>query len=152
MRMGAADDPPELSRVRSSDFLGWKGGFEEVVLGEVEFGGGEAGMEKPTTEDAGRLEGPGLRRREAHDTAGFGVGAGVGMGADVEASALDDSVAVASSADGVAVSSASDGMRAAVGVEGSTSDIAQGSVLDKEGAAADVEGSASDADNVGASR
>lgn len=115
MRMAAADDPPELSRVRSSDFLGWEG-----VFGEVEFGGGEAGMEKPTTEDAGRLEGPGLRRREAHDTAGFGVGAGAGAGADVEASAF-----------GAAAGSASDGMEA----EGSTSD--------KEGAAADVEGSGS---------
>lgn len=80
-------------------------------------------MEKPTTEDAGRLEGPGLRRREAHDTAGFGAGAGVG--ADVEASALD---AAAGSADGAAVSSASDGMGATVEVEGSTSDTADDSV------------------------
>lgn len=136
MRMGAADDPPELSKVRSSGFLGWEGFF-----GKVEFGGGEAGMEKPTTEDAGRLEGPGLRRREAHDTAGFGAGAGVG--ADEEASALDGL--------GTAAGSASDGMGATVEVEGSTSDAAEGSASDKEGAAADVEGSPSDSDSLGAS-
>lgn len=138
MRMGAADDPPELSKVRSSDFLGWEG-----FLGKVGFGGGEAGMEKPTTEDAGRLEGPGLRRREAHDTAGFGTGAGVGAGADEEASALDGL--------GTAVGSTSEGMGATVDVEGSTSDAAEGSASDKEGAAADVEGSPSDSDSVGAS-
>lgn len=136
MRMGAADDPPELSKVRSSGFLGWEGFF-----GNVEFGGGEAGMEKPTTEDAGRLEGPGLRRREAHDTAGFGAGAGVG--ADEEASALDGL--------GTAAGSASDGMGATVEVEGSTSDAAEGSASDKEGAAADVEGPPSDSDSLGAS-
>lgn len=136
MRMGAADDPPELSKVRSSGFLGWEGFF-----GKVEFGGGEAGMEKPTTEDAGRLEGPGLRRREAHDTAGFGAGAGAG--ADEEASALDGL--------GTAAGSASDGMGATVEVEGSTSDAAEGSASDKEGAAADVEGSPSDSDSLGAS-
>lgn len=138
MRMGAADDPPELSKVRSSGFLGWEGFF-----GKVEFGGGEAGMEKPTTEDAGRLEGPGLRRREAHDTAGFGAGAGAGAGADEEASALDGL--------GTAAGSASDGMGATVEVEGSTSDAAEGSASDKEGAAADVEGSPSDSDSLGAS-
>lgn len=136
MRMGAADDPPELSKVRSSGFLGWEGFF-----GKVEFGGGEAGMEKPTTEDAGRLEGPGLRRREAHETAGFGAGAGAG--ADEEASALDGL--------GTAAGSASDGMGATVEVEGSTSDAAEGSASDKEGAAADVEGSPSDSDSLGAS-
>lgn len=86
-------------------------------------------MEKPTTEDAGRLEGPGLRRREAHDTAGFGAGAGAGLGADVEASA-----------DGVEVEeSISDGL------------AAEGSASDKEGAAADVKGSVSDSDSLGAS-
>lgn len=138
MRMGAADDPPELSKVRSSGFLGWEGFF-----GNVEFGGGEAGMEKPTTEDAGRLEGPGLRRREAHDTAGFGAGAGAGVGADEEASALDGL--------GTVAGSASDGMGATVEVEGSTSDAAEGSASDKEGAAADVEGSPSDSDSLGAS-
>lgn len=138
MRMGAADDPPELSKVRSSGFLGWEGFF-----GNVEFGGGEAGMEKPTTEDAGRLEGPGLRRREAHDTAGFGAGAGAGVGADEEASALDGL--------GTAAGSASDGMGATVEVEGSTSDAAEGSASDKEGAAADVEGPPSDSDSLGAS-
>jgi hypothetical protein len=136
--MGAADDPPELSRVRSSDFLGWVGGFVEVEFGEG-FRGGDAGMEKPTTEDAGRLEGPGLRRREAHDTAGFGAG----MGADVEASAL---VGL-----GAAAGSASDGIGTTVDVEGSTSDTAEGSTSDRESAAADVEGSTSDSDNFGAS-
>lgn len=86
-------------------------------------------MEKPTTEDAGRLEGPGLRRREAHDTAGFGARAGAGLGADVEASA-----------DGVEVEeSTSDGL------------AAEGSASDKEGAAADVESSVSDSDSLGAS-
>lgn len=138
MRMGAADDPPELSRFRSSDFLGCDGDFVEVG-----FGGGEAGMEKPTTEDAGRLEGPGLRRREAHDTAGFGAGASAGVGADVEASALDGLGAVAGSA--------SDGIGATVEVEGSISDIAEGSASDKEGAATDVEDSESGSGSLGAS-
>jgi hypothetical protein len=38
------------------------------------FLGGDAGMEKPMTEDAGRLGGPGLWRRGAHYTADFGAG------------------------------------------------------------------------------
>jgi len=42
------DGTLELSRVRSSDFLGC-----EAVLGVV-VGGGEAGMEKPMTDDVGR--------------------------------------------------------------------------------------------------
>lgn len=138
MRMGAADDPPELSRFRSSVFLRWEGDFVEVG-----FGGGEAGMEKPTTEDAGRLEGPGLRRREAHDTAGFGAGASASAGTDVDASALDGL--------DTAAGSASDGIGATVEVEGSTSDIAEGSASDKEGAAADVEGSESGSGSLGAS-
>jgi len=94
MRMPDADETPELSRVRSSDFFGC-----EPVLG-AEVGGGEAGMEKPTTVDLGRLDEPGVRRREAHDFwAGFGVGAGVGTGVDVEASAVDVDGAGASAAE-----------------------------------------------------
>jgi hypothetical protein len=77
-------------------------------------------MEKPTAEDAGRLEGPGLWRREAHYTADFGAG----MGADMEASAL---VGL-----GAAAGSASDGIGATVEVEGSTSDTAEGSASDSD--------------------
>lgn len=116
MRMPAPDGGPELSRVRSSDFLGY-----EVVLGAVAVGGGEAGMEKPTTEDEGRLEGPGLRRREAHDT-GASFGAGAGMGATVEVEA-----------------SGSDGLGAAADVEVSASD-GLGSVVDDKASASDSDG------------
>jgi len=62
MRIPDMDETPELSRVRSSDFFGC-----DAVLAAAAVGGGEAGMEKPTTEDVGRLDEPGVRRREAHD-------------------------------------------------------------------------------------
>jgi hypothetical protein len=137
MRMPEADDTPELSRVSSSDFLGCKA----VLALAVVLGGGEAGMEKPMTEDVGRLDEPGVRRREAHDFwAGFAAGAGVGT-ADVEASAVAD-------ADGTSASTGdSDGTGASAGAgfetSGSTVGSAEievdGSAIGSFGSGAEVE-------------
>lgn len=126
MHMPDAGETPELSRVRSSDFFRCK-----AVLGAAAVGGGEAGMEKPTTVDVGRLDEPGLRRREAHDFwRDFGAGAGAGV--DVEASAVD--------VDGMGAST-DVGCETSGSVLGSAEIEVDGSVNGSFGSVAEVEGS-----------